>query len=305
MVLTAGLITFIMSFLVAGNSWAAGQAQDFTFNSLDARSLSLGGELVSDCQGAASVFSNPAGLGLPSRPEIKSSAASLFAGQAQNYAFSYYQPLGQDKGIGIGLPWQSIDGIPQTQFDATGRPQIIGSLSDSKIAAVLAYGQMVTSKISVGAALKYYSHRLADKQGSCFAADIGLLYNPLAELSFGLAVRNLISSPFSWSDGQSEKLSNQLAAGGTYRFNLAGRPAKASAAVSWQQGRTFRENLGLEWAAADNFTFRGGCDLCQGQFYPTAGLGFNLADLSLDYSFQMMEAGAGSSQVVSLGWKFN
>lgn len=295
--------TFFLAFF-ASSAQAAGQTLDFTSVALDPRAVSLGGEIVSDAAGASAVLANPAGLALPGRPEVRSSGASQFAGQAQNYAVSYFQPLGPDKGLGFCVPLQSVDGIPQTQFDADGRPQVIGSLSDSKMAAVLAYGQSVLPQVSLGAALKYYSHQLAGKTGSCFAADLGLLYSPLAELSFGLTVRDLISSPFSWSDGQSERLAAKLAAGATYRFGLAGRPAKASAAVSYQRGRTFRAGLGLEWAAADNFTFRGGCDLSQGQFYPAAGLGVNFGNFSLDYSYQLMDQGAGSSQAVSLGWKF-
>jgi len=223
--------------------------------SIGARSLGLGGTLVTAGEDGTFSFSNPAGLaGLQ---------GSYFSIDSQNMAFMQAFLAGQGS-LGIGLSSHNAK-------DAGS------SLSFSNTYASFVYAQKL-ELFTLGANLKYIlSEEFKEgtspiRTGSGWDLDLGIASQMNSWLKSGLYVQNIV--PYSmgarniWNNGSSESISMSVRAGAGVKLfgrdSLLGRPdlRKMQLFIDAEMNSMLilLGHLGLEWEAGELWTLRAGLD---------------------------------------------
>jgi type IX secretion system protein PorV len=153
-----------------------------------AKSIALGGAVVSSAVGAEALYYNPGGLAKSNKSEILFSNMSYIADIDVNYiAASFY---GNEIGsFGLSIKSLSFGDIEETTEDfpdGTGN-----SYSPSIVTLGFTYGRMLIDRISAGVTLKYVYEGIMQTSASTMAADLGIQYTFDRNLKLGVVMKNV------------------------------------------------------------------------------------------------------------------
>ncbi|MEA4883950.1 MAG: PorV/PorQ family protein [Clostridia bacterium] len=236
---------------------------------MGARALGMGGANIAVADDGAAIYYNPAGLGLMQRRCLTSLYTSQF--RAANYmAVGYSQ-----RNIGVGLLRLDASGIEETDEFAN----VTGVFGVADLTAVAGGGFEVIPNLSLGGALKYYYQSLPASSGWGITGDVGALWTPMPWMSVGVVGRNLLGS-VKYKDGESDPFERSFGLG------VAFRPMKGlllAADAVYQNQATLKAGAEYQFGPV---ALRAGGSWGAGQTSLTAGAGFSVQVLSIDYSYQ-------------------
>ncbi len=197
-------------------------SNEFLQIGVGARSLGMGGAVISSTRNVYSGYWNPAGLiGIESNSQVSLMHAAYFAGIA-NYDYgAYAAKLNNDNAIGISLIRFGIDGIANT-YDIIRNGEIdysrVTSFNATDFAAILSYAQKAQwnrrSKVefSWGANMKIVRRKIGPfAKATGFGFDAGMQWiDEKHNWGFGVTARDVTSTFNSWrytfTDAQKEVL---------------------------------------------------------------------------------------------------
>ena len=242
---------------------------------MGARALGMGGAFVAVADDANAIYYNPAGLAYMEGRNITSLYSSLLG--AGNYLGAGYA----QKNLGLG-----VVGLMSTvtERDEYGNP--IGSFGYRESAVMGAYARSL-DMLSIGASLKLYSQTIPDNNGFGITADIGVLADlPLPEgsgfggVSIGAVARNLFGS-VTYQSGHTDPFDRVFVIG------MSMKPIdKLILAADFDITNT-TGHLGAEYLIIPQVALRAGGILGgDGNSRLTAGAGFSLQNLRIDYAYQ-------------------
>jgi hypothetical protein len=172
------LVAFVSLLLCAGMSFATvnrvgSSSALFLKIGMDSRGVAMGEAYSASAMGAASVFSNPAGLAALSSNELIISDAEWLAdirllGGA--YGFKYRE-LGM---VAVSVVAADYGEMPLVSEHASDVAE--GTFSARDIALGLSYATRWTDRLYVGGTLKYLDQRIADYSARGIAFDFGTVY---------------------------------------------------------------------------------------------------------------------------------
>ena len=286
--------------LVADNlTSVANQTMPLMQEGATARAVAMGYTYVGVAEGSAALFWNPAGLSGLKVPET-----------ALHHNFGLGNSI-QEIGV-FGCPageWGGFAGSLSYVFngfflgyDAQGNKTGLYSAGD--VGGSLGWGKQWMPGLSLGAAVKFNQQNLASQSYSIFAADLGLLWNPVSTLQFGAAYTNLgeqvadsflasgfrMGASYTFDVGKDDQfllaVSSELQTGGISRLNVGGED-------------TLFHFLALSAGYQANLTDPG----LAGLTGLTAGAGIRAEHFLLDYAF-VPYGGLGSTHRLSLTYQF-
>lgn len=136
-------------------------------------------------------------------------------------------------------------------------------------------GSDYQNHLSLGLLLKYISEELYKKGNSAFAGDIGIIYRtPGTHKSYGISIQNL------GTEIGKDILPSCIRAGATHH----GEGFNFSVDVIQHIDSRIKATAGLEILFSNVFALRGGV-IYQEKFNFTAGAGFNIKFISIDYAY--------------------
>ncbi|HBL17283.1 MAG: hypothetical protein A2X36_00185 [Elusimicrobia bacterium GWA2_69_24] len=271
--------------LLPARAFAAGGGDPFVFLLLptDARSVGLGGSAVALSADAGAVFRNPGALADSPHNGAAFMHNQHFEGVRQQVFSTVFR-----NGLGFGVNRLSYGSIPRTTVSNPSGSGL-GSYSAADLAVAAGYGRRLNSFMTLGAALKYVQSDIAGFSARGAALDAGgrLELEPIYEvpLVLGWAVQNLgLVRPRYAST--TEDFPTVLRLGAAYDLAFLGQKLTAAFELDKEANDDVTLHPGLEWLPVPWFAARAGYD-GRNQAGPgvTAGVGWRLKDLSLDYAF--------------------
>jgi hypothetical protein len=284
----------------------------------------MGGAFVAVADDPSAVFWNPAGIATLSGRELMLMHAERFGDLIDRDFAAYTQPVGwsllggEAAGFGFSVIRLGIDDIPFTShinLDTDGdgeisdsehfqllepefRDQIIYK-SDQEFAFFLSYGEL-KGHWQFGGSLKVIRQSIGDFSSIGIGLDLGLLRPRIwRRLDFGLKLQDLTTTYLSWSTGQNEVISPAIVPGLAYHFPLPSWNARFLLATSLENRFENRRDhdqyssgawsanlhLGGEIAFNERVFLRGGFDGGWDDESLTAGAGFIVRPLTIDYAY--------------------
>lgn len=153
-----------------------------------ARSIALGGSVVSSAQGAEAIYYNPGGIAKSDKSEILFSNMNYIADIDVNYFAATFN--GQDIGS-FGLSIKSID-FGQIDETTEDYPDGTGNTySPTFVTAGLSYSRLLIERISAGVTLKYIYEGIMQTSANAFALDLGIQYSFNRNLKMGVVMKNV------------------------------------------------------------------------------------------------------------------
>gem|GEM_PF-1247557 len=259
-----------------------------------ARALGMGDTAVAVTGDGDSFFSNPAALATISQNEILTFHAPLLLDTLYDAA-GYVNPISSHASFGLGFARIATDDIPKTQNNI----QALSTFSTEQLQGLVGYGFRVMEGLDFGASVKYLREQVDTYQGSGVGVDLGLLYHFGKEAA---DYRNLGYKNFTLGVSASNVLQPQvkLVQAADYPARVL-RPAlsyhyQPSASSSlWVafEGEMMTTGsplikAGVEYGFNEMVFARAGFDGAN----PTAGAGFRISGIEIDYAFNQGDLGA-------------
>lgn len=320
----AAVLLLISWAALPGQAGAAKFAGAFMEDGGGARALALGGAFVAVADDPSTVFWNAAGLaGTPARQALLMHE-ERFGGLVDRDFAAYVQPVdwallgGERGGFGVGLIRLGVDDIPFTahlaeSLDTNGdgvvsREETFGLFnlqdqirfeSDQELALIVAYGEQ-RGAWRLGGALKVVRQSVGDYSSLGLGFDLALLRPRVWRgLDVGLKIQDATTTYLSWSTGENEVIVPAVIPGAAYRWalprweatvllaaSLETRVEDRGAADQFDAGDvSANAHLGLEVGFRDRVFLRSGFDSGFGAEHFTAGAGFRLLPLTVDYAY--------------------
>ncbi|HAT71544.1 MAG TPA: hypothetical protein DCS63_01855 [Elusimicrobia bacterium] len=178
-----------------------------------ARPLAMGGAYTALTNDAASVYYNPAGLGMLNGRNLSLMHAGLFEGMSYEY-LGYAQNFGGLPG-GWGAQVLRLSAGSAPGRDEFNLPAPDFSYSETAFSVAAGMHGVFLPRLSAGAGLKIVSRAMDSSSDRLLGLDIGLQYGPLLDgrLSFGFSAQN--AGAFSSGD-TSDRLPLAMKAGVSY-----------------------------------------------------------------------------------------
>lgn len=247
------------------------------------RGVALGGAFVAVPGDATIVGWNPGGIAWVARYEAHASTVSYDLDFREDFV-SLVLPSWRLGTAGIAIRRFGTSGIDgrDDRNVSTGE-----DFSSSETEVAVSYGRAITPSIALGGSAKIQRQSIAGRSGSALGADFGVIAYPLvalripvrwaSQVTWGLGIRNLIE-PSIRLDQESVRDP------GTWRTGLAYRTLFGTATLDLEAGGGPRPRVhgGLELSPRAFFALRGG--LNGGAL--TAGAGFRVRGVALDYAFE-------------------
>ena len=320
----AALVLFGLLAVGAGTARAAKYAGAFMDDGGGARALALGGAFAALADDPSAAYWNPAGLsGQPGRQLLLMHAERFGDLVDRDYA-AFTQPVdwallgGTDGAFGVSLIRLGVDDIPFTdhlrdRLDTNGDGVVddtelqglfdlqdqIRFESDAEYALFVSYAER-HGAWRVGGSVKFIRQSVGDYSSVGIGFDLGLLRRGLwRNLDFGVKFQDLTTTYLSWSTGENEVIAPVLVPGLAYRFDVPSWDAVVRVAGSLEThfddrgaadqydagSLSFNAHTGLEVGFAERVFLRGGFDSGWDSDHLTAGAGFRLDPLTVDYAY--------------------
>ncbi|MEK6543682.1 MAG: hypothetical protein AABZ44_04525, partial [Elusimicrobiota bacterium] len=238
--------------------------------------------------GAASVFSNPAGLGSGQLGEMNINFAPLLeGGDYQSVSLSH--PLSPRHYLGFGMAAYSSGEAEMT--DEIGQSR--GSFSEQDMLGVVGYGYRGPDAFDVGVNAKFLRQSLAQYSGAAYGLDLGIRLRTVSgALTWAALCQNLLQ-PNLTLDRDSETYPRLLRFGPTWELKSQGRHFIAALEATWDpadSGGLWRRGLGVEvkpFSSRPTLMLRAGAD----QKQMSVGFGINNGIFTFDYAAALHELG--------------
>jgi len=323
--LVPGTLFLALVFMaMAGSAGATKYAGAFMENGGGARALGMGGAFTAVADDPSTTFWNPAGLATMADREILLMHSERFGDLIDRDFISYTQPVawnilgGSSSGVGLSVIRLGVDDIPFTehltdQLDTNGDgvvgpDEIVGLLdlqddiiykSDQELAMMVSYGEMVGTW-QVGATVKMVRQSIGQYSSLGVGADVAFLRPRVwRRLDFGIKFQDLTTTYLSWNTGRNELITPAIVPALAWRqplpawnmdYTLAGslesRFDNRGDADQYSSGAfSANAHLGLEVGFSRKVFLRGGFDSGFESGNLTAGAGFRINPLTVDYAY--------------------
>jgi len=313
-----GTIAFISVALIgAASNAGAGEYRawpgEFMRMGAGARALGMGNAYSAVPGDIYSSYFNPAGL---SHMQSRQMAFS-FRYLSMDRNFRYFvigSPAGPD--AGFALSWLNAGTDDIVGRDLNGNPT--GALEDNRNVFTLSFAKNIGDKFSVGINTKLGYWKLVDDDAKSFGFDIGVVFRPIADLSFSLASRDIMSR-YTWTskrwnkyisgaDGQSmekeDKFPSYYTGGVSYR--MLDDKLLAAMTLELIEEYPLGVDIGVSYIVYKVFTVRTGIynyttddELESGSY--TAGFSLQVTgSISLDYAFATDRFDGDNTHVVAI-----
>ncbi len=319
-----GLFALALLVLAAGPAHATKFAGAFMEDGGGARALGMGGAFTAVADDPSATFWNPAGLAELQSRELLLMHAERFGDLIDRDFAAYTQAVGwnlfggESSGVGLTVIRLGVDDIPftdhlQDQLDTDGDgvvsdEELRGLLdlqdeikykSDQEFALMLSYGERL-GNWRVGGSLKFVRQSVGDYSSFGLGADLAALRPGIwRRLDFGLKLQDITTTYLSWSTGRNELITPAVVPGLAWnqpldsmdmRLTVAGsvetRFDNRGDADQYAAGSiTFNTHLGVEVAFSEKVFLRGGFNSGWDAGNMTAGAGFRLSPLTIDYAY--------------------
>ncbi len=287
-------------------------AGEFLSTGGGARALGMGGAYVAVANDASAVYWNPAALSLVRQPQILFLHSSRFSGIIKYNFLAFAMPWGRDGGIGAGLIRLSVDNIPRTALinpslelgeiyvDEDGKtrinkPYVAYQFSDAEYGFFLAFGKQRGERLRFGGAVKVVYKSFDKNSAWGLGFDFSARYRVHDRLIVGANFQDLTSTMLVWNTGKKELIVPTMKLGVQLPVDLPGLHARLAPAldadVKFERlGDAAQVNIGrvsLDFHAGMELLYRNRVALRLGNDVGafTAGAGFRLPRLSVDYAF--------------------
>jgi len=318
------MAAFLFSLFATQPVQATKYAGAFMENGGGARALAMGGAFTAVADDPSTTFWNPAGLARLDERSLLLMHAERFGDLIDRDFVSYTQPVewtlfgGQSGGFGISVIRLGVDDIPFTdhlrdQLDTNGDGEVdnaelrglldlqdqIRFKSDQELALLLSYGEDLGSW-RIGGSMKFIRQSVGDFSSLGIGADLGLLRPGIwRHLDFGVKFQDLTTTYLNWSTGRNETISPAVVPGLAWRqalpnwdmdLTVAGsletRFDNRSDADQYSSGSvSANAHAGMEVGFSGKVYLRTGFDSGWGSGDLTAGAGFHLDPLTVDYAY--------------------
>ncbi|MCP4292338.1 MAG: UPF0164 family protein [bacterium] len=296
----------------------------FMENGGGARALAMGGAFTAVANDPSATFWNPAGLASTEDKELMLMHSERFGDLIDRDFAAYTQPvnwsiLGDGQaGIGISVIRLGVDDIPFTdhledQLDTNddgivSDEEALGLLdlqdeirykSDQEFALMFSYAEQLGTW-QVGTSLKVIRQSIGEYSSLGIGADIGLLKpNLWKQLDFGVKFQDITTTYLSWSTGHTEIITPAIVPGLawtqplpkwnmalTFAGSLETRFDNRQTADQFNSGSmSANAHTGMELDFAHKVFLRFGYDSGFNPENITAGAGFRLSPLTVDYAY--------------------
>ncbi len=331
--------------LVAGDTYVAKYAGEFMAIGVGGRALGLGGAYVAAANDVTAGYWNPAALVRINYPEFSLMHDEQF-GSLENFdyagvAFPYgtndttsattVDEQGMSKPVlnykasafAVSVIRLGIDGIPDTRkldtngdgiyTDIDGRPDLsqITYFNAADWAVYFSYAKQQSEHLYYGANLKLIRRDIGDFHATGIGFDLGALYTPTENLSFGANAQDITTTLIAWNTGTNELISPTLKLGAAYQFELLGGRVgpvfdtdvrfenRRFSAIANVGPISLDPHGGVEFDYKKVVALRVGYNDVKNL---TLGAGIHLRKLDIDYSFAKFNADdqLGNSHRISL-----
>jgi len=323
-ILHMALLGAVAAMLLPGTAAATKYAGAFMENGGGARALGMGGAFTAVADDPSATFWNPAGLATMSDREILLMHSERFGDLIDRDFIAYTQPVGwslfggESAGIGISVIRLGIDDIPFTDH-LTGLldtnndgivddDELRGLLtlqdqiqykSDQEFSLMFSYGEQLGSW-QAGASLKFVRQSVGPYSSLGVGADIAFLRPRIwKSLDFGIKFQDITTTYLSWSTGRNELITPAVVPGLAWNSAFPDWNMDLLLAASletrfdnrrdadqmWGGSVSANSHLGLEVGFSRKVFLRGGFDSGFETVDLTAGAGFHLNPLTIDYAY--------------------
>ena len=271
-ILTAGIALLLLE--MASSSAATRYAGEILYLGVGARSLGMGSAFVALSDDATAGYWNASGLSHLKRREAAVMHAERFGGMV-NYDFiGLAWPLQRFGGVGVSLIRVGVDDIkftelenPQEELSPFNRPVVSEVVSNADYVLYLSAGRPVRDQLSVGGSLKLIRRKIGRNTAFGYGIDLGARYAPFHRVTFGLNLRDLISTPIMWDTGTTDRVRPSVSMGAAYTYDLPKLRSRWIGAVTSTLGGTASSadqsgalDLGVEYWYQDQVALRAGAE---------------------------------------------
>lgn len=297
-------LTVVLSVSPAGakDDGPGSKALSFLNVPVGGRPGGMGGAYAALADDAMGLTYTPAGSAWINQSEI-GLQHNMYIEDIQSSYLAYLQPIGERITAGLFAQYQSSGNIPRTLINPNNAtPARIGDFDATDLVLGLNVSYRFTEELAVGINGKYIRSEIEEESAQAGVIDIGARYNPAAfpRLRVGGSVSN-IGSKIKYIQAE-EDLPLTWRSGIAYDF-VPNRFTLAADYIGFADGDEALA-VGAEWWIVPSLALRGGYttqnEVTEGF---TAGLGFRLRNLSLDYAYMPFEE-LGDAHRVSLAARF-
>ena len=253
-----GIIFIVQSsvFVEAGGKDKVGAATALFLNiAQGARPAGMGGAFVACVDDVNACWWNPAGLIRINSREILYANTRWIEGVDGNF-IAYAQPTtayeGKKRIIAGSVVLSNDSGIDGRD----GQDKSIGSLKVENRAIVFSTALGLTPATSIGASLKAISQDLGGSKGESMAVDLGWLFSPGENLSFGMNLQNI--GPKLKTEDASNDLPLNLKLGFCFKPAILGDNVKAAVDVDVPRNNDVGVHGGIEYWTSNLMCIRVG-----------------------------------------------
>jgi hypothetical protein len=292
--------------LLPGAVPAAADAPGFTFLEVPAgaRAAALGGAYTSLAQGSEAVFWNPAGLVDVKGFEITGSHVEYFQ-QLRHDQFAFGLPVGAG---GLAASLRAMYTEPIVARDDLGNET--GTFGSHDLEFALGYGFRTSERVRMGVTGQIVRERIQDLGATTFAFGAGVTWDPavMQGLRLALSAHNLGKAAHYEIDGvqgAAVPLPMALQGGGSYGHALgAAWQARGALETRLTTGRSGLVMIGGELAHASGAALRAGWRWNDDAVDFSAGAGYALGRVQLDYAFVPFKLDLGDTHRISVAARF-
>lgn len=284
-----GIGVFIL--VLANCTYAGGPgttAANFLKIGVGARATAMGGAFTALADDSTSLYWNPAGLAQIKEGELSATYNLWFEDVRQGYLSIGFPSMGET----LGLAANYVDMGTLEGRDEAGNPT--GNFTASDLELMVGYAKKISPKLSFGFGAGIIQDTIAEDKKSAFLANVGLLTEVSKPLILGFAVQNIGTE----LGGDPLPL--------TLRLGLALR--RSPFVIALDLVKPTDDDIyycaGAEWWIEKIVALRIGYKSNQdaGSGF-TAGLGFKVATVDLDYAY-VAYGDLGNTHRISLGFKW-
>ncbi len=302
-----------------------------------ARALAMGGAVTADIYDGTAFYWNPAGLALIERVQMTGMYGPQF-GTINDPLATYHQigiaiPLRGQAVIAANWIRLAVDEIPiypelegnsfyerfmNASLRPSGEPE--GYFSDSENAFFVSFAKRnavdwdlgwdfhrVRIEIPVGLNIKWIKQQVGDNEASGLGIDAGGMLrihlndlfqiDQIGVLSFGLNIQDLTRTTMSWNTKRRDTVPHSVRFGVAYQQTIREKMI-LTLCIDRESRWDKRDRIGFEFSGWNKLALRAGAD----SGHITAGAGFHLWNLFVDYAFLSHELDA--LHRVSLSFSF-